>query len=311
MMFKNSVKLFIANFSVFWKLLLYKIIAIGICVLLLIPTFSSWGHVLNSVDFFAGLGNFANTTMFSSVTSFFEQLFILVDTFLKAVSLLLSYNLFAFIYSTFVVLFILPFLMELSAIPTGEGIYSYMASLSKSSFVGTLIAKMGKSMLYSLLRTLCVLPFIALMGVTLYYMLSLITIDSLWAVFVPVLVIIYFSVMTALMITFFSGWMPATVVFDVSPVKGMKKGFKAVFRRFFRVFSSILMIIIITTMFTFMFTTFSLIILVPLCSVCVVMLEMVMFFESQGMRYYVDLDSIVTPKKLEQCDKFKKVKDII
>ena len=100
-------------------------------------------------------------------------------------------------------------------------------------------------------------------------------------------------------------------MFDVSPVKGLKKGFKAVLRRFFRVFSSILMIIIITTMFTFMFTTFSLIILVPLCSVCVTMLEMVMFFESQGMRYYVDLDCIVTPKKLEQCDKLKKVKDII
>ncbi len=311
MMFKNSVKLFIANFSVFWKLLLYKIIAIGICVLLLIPTFSSWGHVLNSVDFFAGLGNFANTTMFSSVTSFFEQLFILVDTFLKAIGLLLSYNLFSFIYSTVIVLFVLPFLMELSAIPTGEGLYSYMASLSKSSFVGTLIAKMGKSMFYALLRTLCTLPFIALMGVTLYYMLSLVTINSLWAIFVPVMVVIYFSIMTALMITFFSGWMPATVVFDISPINGMKKGFKAVFRRFFRVFSSILMIIIITTMFTFMFTTFSLFILVPLCSVCVVMLEMVMFFESQGMRYYVDLDSIVTPKKLEQCDRLKKVKDII
>lgn len=310
-MFKNSVKLFIANFSVFWKLLLYKIIAIGICVLLLIPTFSSWGHVLNSVDFFAGLGNFANTTMFSSVTSFFEQLFILVDTFLKAIGLLLSYNLFSFIYSTVIVLFVLPFLMELSAIPTGEGLYSYMASLSKSSFVGTLIAKMGKSMFYALLRTLCTLPFIALMGVTLYYMLSLVTINSLWAIFVPVMVVIYFSIMTALMITFFSGWMPATVVFDISPINGMKKGFKAVFRRFFRVFSSILMIIIITTMFTFMFTTFSLFILVPLCSVCVVMLEMVMFFESQGMRYYVDLDSIVTPKKLEQCDRLKKVKDII
>ena len=30
MIFKNSLKLFVANFSVFWKLLLYKIIMIGI-----------------------------------------------------------------------------------------------------------------------------------------------------------------------------------------------------------------------------------------------------------------------------------------
>ena len=158
----------------------------------------------------------------------------MVDTFLQALSLLVTFDLFAFIYSIVVTGFVLPFFFFFSAIPTGEGIYSYMASLSKSSFVGTLIARMGKSMLYSLLRTLCVIPFVGLIGVTLYYLLSLSLLESLWAMFVPALVIIYFAVMTSLMLTFFCGWMPATVVFDVSPIKGLKKGLKAVFRRFFR-----------------------------------------------------------------------------
>ncbi|MBO5884806.1 MAG: hypothetical protein J6Q51_03320, partial [Clostridia bacterium] len=67
----------------------------------------------------------------------------------------------------------------------------------------------------------------------------------------------------------------------------------------------------LATMLSFMFTTFSLIALIPFASVSIIMLEMVMFFESQGMRYYVDLDSIVSPRKLEQCDKLNKVKNII
>ena len=37
----------------------------------------------------------------------------------------------------------------------------------------------------------------------------------------------------------------------------------------------------------------------------------VMYFESLGMRFYVDAEHIVSPKKLEQQDSFSKVKDII
>ncbi len=311
MMFRNSLKLFVANFSVFWKLLFYKLIVLGICVALLIPTFDSFSVAFGSVGFWDKFTSFANDTMFSNTPSFFNNIFILVDLFLQAIKYMFSYNLLAIIYAMIVVLFVLPFLMNLSAIPTGEGLYSYMSSLSKSSFVGTLIARMGKSMLYALLRTLLLIPFIAFMVVTMYYLLKVATINNILAIFIPILSTIYFAICMSLMMTTFCGWMPATVVFNVSPIKGLKKGLKAVFRRYFRVLSCIFMMVLITTMFTFMLTTFSLIILFPLCSVGVIMLEMVMFFESQGMRYYVDLDTIITPKKLEQCDKFCKVKDII
>lgn len=311
MIFKNSLKLFVANFSVFWKLLLYKLIVIGICIALLVPTFGSWGEVFGRVEFWNNFTSFANNTMFAGASSLFENIFVLTDLFLQAVNMMFSYDVFAIIYSGIIVLFVLPFLFQLSSIPTGEGLYSYMASLSKSSFVGTLIAKIKKSMLYALQRTLVMLSFIAFMGVTMYYLLKLVTISAVLSMIMPAIIILYFSFMVALFSTTFCGWMPATVVFDVSPTVGLKKGLKAVKRRYFRVLSSIFMIILITTMFTLMCTTFSLIVLFPLCTVGVIMLEMVMFFESQGMRYYVDLDSIITPKKLEQCDKFSKVKDII
>ena len=94
-------------------------------------------------------------------------------------------------------------------------------------------------------------------------------------------------------------------------IKSFKKGFKAISRRYFRVLSSIFVIIFFVGVVAIMFTTISLIALIPLASVAILMLEMVVFFDSQGMRYYVDLETIVSPKKLEECDKFNKVKNII
>lgn len=311
MMFKNSLKLFVANFSVFWKLLLYKIIIIGICVSLLIPTFKYWGESLESVNFAEMLTNFATKTIFLNISNLLNNLFLLVDAFCEAISIMTNSYLFMFLYTLFVVLIVLPFLFGLSSIPTGEGLYSYMASLSKSSFMATFVSKLGVSCVYSICRTLITLPFVVLFVLGAYWILYLTTLSGLIQLFLPIIFVIYFVFMATLILTTLCGWMPATVVFNINPTKSFFKGLKAVFRRYFRVFSSIFVIIFFATLFSLMLTSFSLIVLLPLTSVAILMLEMVMFFESQGMRYYVDLDSIVSPKKLEQCDKFNKVKNII
>ena len=116
MIFKNSLKLFVANFSVFWKLLLYKLIVIGICIALLVPTFGSWGEVFGRVEFWNNFTSFANDTMFAGASSLFENIFVLTDLFLQAVNMMFSYDVFAIIYSGIIVLFVLPFLFQLSSI---------------------------------------------------------------------------------------------------------------------------------------------------------------------------------------------------
>ncbi len=310
-MFKNSLKLFIANFSVFWKLLLYKIIVVCICALLFIPVIPSWEQSLNSVNFVKLLTSFATNNVFLNTTTLLNNLFILVDAFVNAMGILFTINTFAFFYSIVIVFLILPFLLGLSSVPTGEGLYSYMASLSKSSFTATFLSKLKISCIYSIFRALITLPFVAILTVTLYWLLYLTTLGGLFIIILPIIIVIYFVLMVSLLVTTFCGWMPATVVFNISPTQSFKKGIKAVSRRYFRVFSSVFVIIFFATIFSLMLTSFSLIALIPLASVAIIMLEMVMFFESQGMRYYVDLDTIISPKKLEQCDKFTKVKNII
>lgn len=311
MMFRNSLKLFVANFSVFWKLLLYKIVMIALCMALLIPAFKGWINCLTEANFFELLTNFATKSVFSDTTTLLNDLFILVNSLLNGIKFLYIQDLPILIYSLCIVCIVMPLLFELSSIPTGEGLYSYMASLTKSSFMASFISKIGRSFVYALSRVLLSLPIVAGILVGLYHLLSLCTIGGVFQIFLPIIIILYFAILISLYLTIFCGWMPASVVFNISSTKAFKKGIKAVLRKFFKLFSCVFVIIFFASMFSFMFTTFSLLALIPLASVALVMLEMVMFFESQGMRYYVDLDTIISPKKFEQCEKFNKIKNII
>ena len=93
--------------------------------------------------------------------------------------------------------------------------------------------------------------------------------------------------------------------------KGLKAGFKAVFRRFFKAFSTALVIFFLFFVLTYILTPCSVLITFPLLFVLINIFEMVMFYGSQGMKYYVDLDTIVSPKRLAEVDSFKKVKNLI
>ena len=311
MILKNSLKLFVANFSVFWKLLLYKLVAIGICALLLIPTYNSWVEALRSVNFGELFTDFATNTVFVSAPKLLSDLFYVCKALVDSIGILFSANAFALFYSAVIGLFILPFLFGLSSIPTGEGLYSYMASLNRSSFMASFVEKLKSSLIYSLVRVLIWLPIKVVLVVGSYYILHLATLGGIISIFSPILIVFYIVVILALATTIFGGLMPATVVFNIPVTKCFGKSFKAVYRVFLRVLSCFLVIYFLFVMFTFIATAYSLIVLIPFTSVAVIMTQMVMFFESQGMRYYVDLDTIVCPQKLEGRDKFNKIKDII
>ena len=311
MILKNSLKLFVANFSVFWKLLLYKLVAIGICALLLIPTYSAWGNALSAVNFGELFTDFATNTVFVSAPKLLADLFYVFKGFTDSISILFSANAFALFYTTFVVVLLLPFLLGLSSVPTGESLYSYMASLNRSSFMSNFVVKLKSSVVYSLIRTIIWLPIKVVLVVGSYYILQLATFGGIVSIFSPIIIVLFIVLLLAVATTLFSGIMPATVVFNISVPNSFGKGFKAVYRVFLRVLSCFLVTYFLLVMLTFIATAYSLIVLWPLTSVAVIMTQMVMFFESQGMRYYVDLDTIISPRKLEHRDKFNKVKDII
>ena len=55
----------------------------------------------------------------------------------------------------------------------------------------------------------------------------------------------------------------------------------------------------------------ALLVTLPLTTLMTAILGEVMYFETLGMRYYVDSEHIISPKKLEERDSFEKLRDII
>ena len=95
----------------------------------------------------------------------------------------------------------------------------------------------------------------------------------------------------------------------------LNKGAGAVLKKFFRALSNYLVLVIVGLIINVFALTFTagvaLFVTLPLSTLIFVLADQVMYYEAMGMRFYVDGDHIISPKKLEQQDKIAKVKYII
>ena len=180
MMFRNSTKLLLANFSLFWKVLLYKLIAIGVCALLALPVLWSWIYALDVVNFGIAVVNFATNTVLLNLTELFKNLFVLVQTLFSGFAVLIQTNVFAFVYTMFLFLIVVPFVWGLSSVPAGECLYSYMATLSKPKFSVAFVSKLGISCVYSILRTLLNSALMIVFAAGFYGLLTLTSIQGVF-----------------------------------------------------------------------------------------------------------------------------------
>lgn len=311
MKFNNSFKLAIANFALFWKLLLYIIIAAAISTLFVLPVLNVVKASFEGVGFLSAFTDLFTMPLFQGVDTLMKLFLNLFNTFFAGINVLINTNLFAFIYLAIIVLFVIPFIFKFSDVPASESAYSYMSSLNKNSFSINFVNLLGKSCGYSALKTLLEIPFMfALLG-GVYGFLNLSQMGDTWVVVVPLVVFIFVVIMIALFITFFSGWAPSIVVFNVCAGKGLKKGIKAVGRNFLSVLSSFAVTIAIVFCLTYLFNIYALVFAVPFMSLIIAIFGNVLFFESQGMDYYISPEKIIKPRKLETADSIKKLKMIV
>lgn len=311
MMFRNSYRLLLANFGTFWKDFLYKAVVIGLVWLLTLPFV---GVITGLSNYSAVVSNLEKLFMqvpFSDIATFFDTLFLFMKSFLSAYSELFVTAGFAASCMTVIYFFVLPFLLSLSDLAVSEVIYGFMASQTKYSYMASFIRKLGKSSVYSVFKTLIDVAFFVPTFLGIYAILAMVESGFLSIIFAPAMFVLFLIIWQGFKITLFSGWAPSIIVFNVNAFKGMGKGMIAIFRRFFKSYSTTGMIILIYTLIASLFGGVSLVLIVPLFIQTKTIYQMVMLFGSQGMRYYVDTDTILAPKKLEETDKIKKVKYII
>ena len=309
MKLNNSIKLAMANFSIFWKILIYKVFAVGLIILMFLPVFSTFNECLVQAGFYDAInGTFAT---FQSVSAVTNNIFACVKTFVDGIGIFSSVSVIGFIYLLVLVFFISPFVLRFSDLPASETTYSYMASLNKNGFMVNFFDSFGRSCTYSALKTIIEIPFWVLFVSGLYGILSLSSVNLGLSIVTPLLLFVYMVFLLSIKVSIFSGWTSSIVVFNTSPIHAFKKGMRAVFRRFLSTLSSFAVVTVAMIAVLYIFGLYSLIVIAPLSSLITTVFGQVLFFESQGMNYYVSPDNIVMPRKLEEADSIRKVKDII
>lgn len=312
MMFRNSVKLLFSNFATVWKLLLYYLIITLIGVGLVAPVFSSVVEVFRSHNFFEVLVDLLTTfNLGTNILSIFASFGTVISTLVACILDYFVIHTWLAVYLTFLFVILLPFLYELGGIAAGEILYGYMSSQAQVNFTGRIFSSVRKSFKYILAKLLIATPINILIFFLIYKVFALTALGGTIKFAVPLIITVVLCLLVTLRLVLFAGWLPALIVNDCGVWSAFARGIRAVGRRFFRTFSTMLVFVLLNICIDVLFGSIAFLLLVPLGVYFVYIIDFVMFYGSQGMRYYVDADTIISPKRLEEVDRFKRCKDII
>ncbi len=307
MSFIYSLKLFGCNWAKALKLFLYYLIVWGVCICLLLPCFFAFRDLIvagiKSTDLSSSFSGVFKGTLGVGLHNVAKGSFgILTDVF--------SSNLGLFIYGIIVVFILMPFLLNIGKYTFCSMLYYYMTSKSKVGFCGTMIKTLKNSTCFAAVKVFHNLFFLCAMFVSVYA-LALIENSLFYTHFLPwvafVVLVLLFTVEQILVL----GWCPAMVVFNSNVFVAYQKGFKAVKRHFLTTLGTTVLYFALFWAFVFIFGVFTMTVLVPLMTILLCVYNMVAFFISQGMRFYIDANNILTPKKLEEVDNINKTAFIL
>lgn len=309
-MFKNTFKLLLNNFSLVWKVLLYKLIVIfcvgGLTTIIALPIIKA----LIENNFFVDFQNlFENMMLNFNLTSLIS---ILISIFDSAVSIIVANNfvlLSIVACSVAVVLYyVLDRLCYLAIV--GE-IHSFMSSNLKMGFMNCYVQNFGKS--FKLVLVKLISSFILNAGIIAgaFFIFSALK----TSLFAPYVALLFAIVLFSLKLTTFVGIESSIISNNASIKVAIKNNMKVLGNKFASILSNSLFIVVFVLILNALsiFFTFGLTLLLtlPLSVVLILIFKNVAYFETMGMRYYSDSDTINMPKKLEEQDKFNRVKDII
>ena len=311
-MFKNTIKLVTSNFANIWKLLIYKFLVLGVVFGLFCATLG----YLNQLETFAtlksSLVSFINVFNVASVPAdIMANAHGLLESLVAFLSNLAEVFPFIFVYILALLLFVLPYLWHLGDLAVSEEVFGYMSSQTKYGLTSSFIRNLNRENAYSLTVTLILLPANAIFLGGVIGFVELSGFGGAWGVFAAAFVVIWAIVYLSLRTTLLSSWAGAITTTNAKTWRGLKKALRAISRNFLMIWTTAIVFAFAFVMFSILTGVIGCAIILPLFCFIISVFGLVVFFEHRGMRYYVDFDTIIQPKKLEQTDKLSKLKYLI
>jgi len=316
MVYKNTIKVFFSNFNIVWKMALYFLLIGIVGFFLLYFSLNPIFRLIEEAGFFdlivEAYSDFLSTLNLSVALECVAEILEGIFDFFVANFSSIWINVICFI---IIVFFLNSILFNLSNMATCMSLHFYIGSLTRHGFFASFSENFGKNLKHQLCSYLVNFPLNMLYLYLFIMSLKLFGISWMMNIVAVFIIIIGLVVLLAFKWTIFSTWSPTMVVMNYGVFKSLKVGIKNAFRRFGRVFSNavgLVVTIIILNMFFGLFTFMvGLVLSVPISFLLYNAFGMVVVYEGQGMRYYVDIYNVVTPTKKEVSDKIKDMKYVI
>ena len=171
------------------------------------------------------------------------------------------------------------------------------------------------SIKYALARTLIVLPYDMLVFWGIFGSMQLYTLGGVWSILASFVVILVIVILYAIRNVLFGNWATSIVVKRCGVWAGLndsvKDNFK-VFRTIMPMSMALVLIIVALNMASVMFTAgVGLFLTIPCSILLMYVFNHMMYFYGNGLRFYIDKDTIVSPRKIENYESISSLKDII
>lgn len=314
MMFRNSVRLLLTNFSTVWKILLYYAICVFVTAAIFVPILSPIISKMTAAGVFADISAIFNS-IFSEPSSVLPG----VNDIFAKIGEVISTNANVFLGNYIGIgvmsLIVIPFIFGLPELAISETLYGFMSSQTNYGFFACFIKNLGKSSLLQLAKLVTTVPLNIIITMVLVGIVKLFILGGFVNIICSFFIFILFLVLIAAKISYFLAWVPAIVTKDVGPFRALRECHKATCRGYWKVFSTAILLVIIAFVFNFFFGIFSLgaalFITIPMSVFIFSIFGMVEYYSSMGMRYYVYPDMFVSTKRLEEQEGIKKTKYLL
>lgn len=306
MKFKHTFHVFVDNFSIIYKHLLYGLmitaIGIGLSCAVIIPMLNDIMHTTQYLEFSDSI-----QTLWSSISNLrTEELQENLSAFRTALKEFLTMlgtdkvSLFALCGTLLAVVYLVyRFLLGLGNYTTGALINDKMTLQANSSFIGTMIKNLGKASLYNVIYVPVSFIYDGLIMIFIWALFFK------WLSFLPILIKIFLfaTVLIALVavkMTFTANWLPSLIHGRQNNRKAIVNNFTIAGKGYGSVFSNFLVIIVLILAVNVAAVAFTfgaaLLLTLPASYVMIISFEFVNYYDANSLKYFIG-GSVVGPKK--------------
>lgn len=316
MIYKNSIKILLSNFDIVWKTIVYYILVFlftgGLCYLCISPIYNIMTETGLNNDIVATYSEFLTNL---NLTQLFSSINDILTNFVSIIADNIGRLWINFVGLFFIIFFVRVILCNLTIMASCNSLNYYMGSMNKHGFYYSFGEVFAKNIKVQLLYFVISFPLKVLNYLAFYFALKLFNYSFVISILAIFLIVIGFVLLITFKYILFCGWIPTMVVMNYGIIKSLKVSIKNTFRILPRVLSVIIGVVISIFLANFLIGLFTFmvgfVITIPASYLLYSVLGMVLVYEGQGMRYYVDVYNVITPQKKENSDKLKNMKFII